>query len=84
MNHPAPNTYSHDTEQQYRDNLARHILNVSLYMQSEIMGALTLKHGHSQLRISFEPYLALAARSDVRLSEVADILGISRQAANQT
>lgn len=84
MNQPAPNTFSIDTEQQYQDNVARHILNVSLYMQSEIMKALTLKHGHSQLKISFEPYIALAARSDIRLSEIADILGISRQAANQT
>ncbi|MEP4146569.1 MAG: MarR family transcriptional regulator [Halioglobus sp.] len=84
MNHTANTDFSIDTQLQYRDNVARHILGVSLYMQSEIMSALTLKHGHSQLRINFEPYISIAARSGARLSVIAEMLGISRQAANQT
>ncbi|MBT3411444.1 MAG: MarR family transcriptional regulator, partial [Halieaceae bacterium] len=76
--------FSRDIERRYQDNVARHILSISLYMQSEIMGALTVSHGHSQLRINFEPYISMAARSGVRLSEIAEMLGISRQAANQT
>ncbi len=71
-------------QQKYRDNFARHILSISLYLQSEIMNALTLKHGHSQLRINFEPYLAIGGEKGARLSDIAQMLGISRQAANQT
>lgn len=67
----------------YRDNFARHCLGVSLYLQSEVMNVLTLKHGHSQLRINFEPYISLAGQKGARLSDIADALGISRQAANQ-
>ncbi len=67
----------------YQDNLARHILAVSLHLQAEIMNSLTLKHGHSQLRINFEPYMTIAGESGARLSDIAELLGISRQAANQ-
>ncbi|KZX59028.1 hypothetical protein A3709_15850 [Halioglobus sp. HI00S01] len=67
----------------YRDNFARHILAVSIHLQSEIMNALTVKHGHSQLRINFEPYMNLAGEHGARLSDIATRLGISRQAANQ-
>lgn len=78
------NELSFDALQKYRDNFARHILSVSLYLQSEIMNALILKHGHSQLRINFEPYIAIAGEKGARLSDIAELLGISRQAANQT
>jgi DNA-binding MarR family transcriptional regulator len=77
------NNLSFDLQQKYRDNFARHILSISLYLQSEIMNALTLKHGHSQLRINFEPYIAIAGDKGARLSDIAQMLGISRQAANQ-
>ena len=70
-------------QQRYRDNFARHILSITLYLQSEIMNALTLRHGHSQLRINFEPYIAIAGEKGARLSDIAQMLGISRQAANQ-
>jgi DNA-binding MarR family transcriptional regulator len=72
-----------DAQQMYRKNFARHILSVTLYMQSEVMNALTLKHGHSELRINYEPYISAAAKRGVRLSDIARMLGISRQAANQ-
>lgn len=72
-----------EAQQRYRDNFARHILGVSLYLQSEVMNSLTMKHGHSQLRINFEPYISLAGKRGARLTDIADALGISRQAANQ-
>lgn len=74
---------SYKTQQQYRDNFARHILSVTLHLQAQIMSTMTTKHGHSQLRINFEPYIALAGSKGARLSDIAEILGISRQAANQ-
>ncbi len=72
-----------ETQRQYRDNFARHFLSVTLYIQAEIMAALTLKHGHSNLRLNFEPYITLAGHDGARLSDIAETLGISRQAANQ-
>lgn len=71
-------------QDKYRENFARHILSVTLHQQSEIMNALTLKHGHSKLRINYEPYISIVGERGARLSDIADILGISRQAANQT
>ena len=84
MNTPANNTFTLDVQQKYRDNFARHILSVTLYLQSEVMNALTLKHGHNQLRINYEPYISAAFAGGARLSDIAEMLGISRQAANQT
>ncbi len=84
MNTVADNSFSLQVQQKYRDNFARHILSVSLHAQAEIMNALTLEHGHSQLRINYEPYISIAAGQGARLSEIAEMLGISRQAANQT
>ena len=80
----AIRTSDNTVQQQYRDNFARHILSVTLYQQAEIMGALSAKHQHSKLRINYEPYISIAGKSGARLSDIADILGISRQAANQT
>ncbi len=84
MNTSAHNRFPADVQQKYRDNFARHILSVTLHAQSEVMNALTLKHGHSQLRINFEPYISMAAERGARLSDIAEMLRISRQAANQT
>ena len=67
----------------YRHNLARHVLGVARHCQAGIMHLLQSHHGHSQLRLGFEPYISLLARGDRRLSELADALGITRQAANQ-
>ena len=68
---------------QYRNNFARHILSLTLFIQSEVMNKLTVRHGHSKLRLNFEPYIALTGGGGARLSDIADTLGISRQAANQ-
>ena len=84
MTTSADYSFSIEVQQKYRENFARHILSVSLHLQSEIMSALTIKHGHSKLRINFEPYIAIAGEKGARLSDIAEILGISRQAANQT
>ena len=85
MNSRTHSNFSPQVQQKYRDNFARHLLNVSLYIQSGVMNALTQDHGHQHLRINFEPYVAIAASGGgARLSDIADMLGISRQAANQT
>jgi DNA-binding MarR family transcriptional regulator len=73
-----------DVQARYRDNFARHLISVALYLQSEVMNSLTVQYGHDQLRISFEPYITLSGRDGARLSDIAAVLGISRQAANQT
>ena len=76
--------YVAEVRQRYRSNFARHLLGVSLYLQSEIMRTLTEQCGHSALRINYEPYIAIIGTNGARLSDIADLLGISRQAANQT
>ncbi len=67
----------------YRDNFARHLISVALHMRSEVMNAVTEQYGHDRLRRSFEPYITLSAAQGARLSDIAEVLGISRQAANQ-
>ena len=73
-----------DVQERYRDNFARHLLGITLYVQSEIMHNLTEEHGHTGLRLQFEPYISIIGAHGARLSDIADLLGISRQAANQT
>ena len=68
----------------YRDNFPRHLLGVTRYLQTGTMRTLTLECGHRDLRLNFEPYMAMIGSSGARLSDIADTLGISRQAANQT
>ena len=74
---------SRQPRQAYRDNFARHLMGVSLHMQARIMETLTRERGHEGLRINYEPYFTMASRGGVRLSDIADNLAISRQAANQ-
>ena len=73
-----------NVQARYRDNFARHLISVALHLQSEVMNALTVLHGHNELRLSFQPYISLSGRNGARLSDIADALGISCQAANQT
>lgn len=68
----------------YRDNFARHLLGVTLYLQSSIMSALTREQDHKDLRLNFEPYINFIGDRGARLSDIADALAVSRQAANQT
>lgn len=67
----------------YRDNLPRHLLGLSTYLQTRMMHLLQQDYGHTDLRLSFAPYITLAGEKDLRVSQVAELLGISRQACNQ-
>ncbi|CAA0118074.1 Uncharacterised protein [Halioglobus japonicus] len=67
----------------YRHNFSRHLLGVARYLQTRVMTALQDECGHQDLRLGFAPYITLLSAGDKRLSELADILGISRQACNQ-
>ena len=68
----------------YRSNLPRHCIGVSRYLQSTLMHALTDQLGHTQLRLSFEPYMVLVTEQGARPGELAQWLAISKQACNQT
>lgn len=70
--------------ERYRSNLPRHLLGISRYLQADTMHRLTSQRGHQGLRMSFEPYITLVGTTGCRLTELADILGISKQACNQT
>jgi len=84
MKHPAT-TFELDTEvwEAYRDNFSRHLLGVARYLQSETMSALRKECGHKDLRLAFAPYITLLGQNGKRSTELADLLGISRQACNQ-
>jgi DNA-binding MarR family transcriptional regulator len=71
-------------QERYRDNFARHLMGVALYLQSEIMHTLIRQRGHRDLRINFESYITMIGNGGARLSDIAEQLCISRQAANQT
>jgi DNA-binding MarR family transcriptional regulator len=68
----------------YRNNLPRHLLGISRYLQSTAMHQLIEQRGHPRLKLAFEPYITLVGSSGCRLTELADALGISKQACNQT
>lgn len=80
---PKPKALSADVFERYQSNLPRHILGVANYLQTRMMTLLCDNYGHKQLRLSFAPYITLVGESELRVSELADILGISRQACNQ-
>lgn len=68
----------------YKSNFPRHLLGVSRQMQSETMQCLSKGYGHQQLRLGFEPYLSLVSEAGIRITELAEVLGLSKQACNQT
>lgn len=67
----------------YRDNFSQHLLGVSRHMQKSMMRTLQDECGHSDLRLGFAPYITLIGDRGIRLSDLADAIGISRQACNQ-
>jgi DNA-binding MarR family transcriptional regulator len=69
--------------QRYRHNFSRHLLGVARHFQTSVMDTLQEEYGHTDLRLGFSPYIDLLNEGDKRLTELADILGISRQACNQ-
>lgn len=67
----------------YRDNFSRHLIGVSRALQTHMMQTLQEACGHRDLRLGFAPYITLIGAEGRRLSELAQTLGISRQACNQ-
>jgi DNA-binding MarR family transcriptional regulator len=85
MAHPIKKTDTRELVwRRYQENFPRHLMGVTRYLQAEVMNALLGEFDHQQLRLSFEPYIALIGSEGTRLSDIADTLGISRQATNQT
>ena len=80
---PSPRVERDQVQNRLQDNFARHLLGVTLYLQTEIMDSLTNGHGHANLRLGYEPYITLIGPDGNRLSSIADTLQITRQAANQ-
>ena len=48
------------------------------------MNTLQEECGHTNLRLGFAPYITLIGEGEKRLTDLAEILGVSRQACNQT
>jgi DNA-binding MarR family transcriptional regulator len=71
------------TRNRYRHHFSRHLLGVARHLQNTMMGALHQQYGHDHLRLGFSPYITLLGEGDKRLTDLAEILGISRQACNQ-
>jgi DNA-binding MarR family transcriptional regulator len=67
----------------YRHNFSRYLLGVAHYLQTSMMQTLQEQCGHQNLRLGFAPYITLIGEGDKRLTDLAEILGISRQACNQ-
>ncbi|HEY6131275.1 MAG TPA: MarR family winged helix-turn-helix transcriptional regulator [Halioglobus sp.] len=67
----------------YRHNFSRHLLVVARYVQTSMMSMLQEQCGHGNLRLGFSPYIALIGEGDKRLTDLAESLGITRQACNQ-
>ncbi len=70
--------------QRYRDNFALHLLGVRNHMENEVISRFARKGSHKYLRLGFSSYIALIGHRDMRLTELAKILSISRQACNKT
>lgn len=68
---------------QYRSNLPRHLIGLSRHMQTELMQALEATGSHPHLRLNYEPFITLVGREGARLTELADVLAVSKQAVNQ-
>ena len=72
-----------DVWKRYARNLPRHLLGVSRHVQTQTMNELQRQCGHRELRLGFAPYITLIGQQGIRLSDLAAMLGISRQACNQ-
>ncbi len=67
----------------YRHDFSRHLLGVARYLQTRMMSTLQEECGHTNLRLGFAPYITLIGMGNKRLTDLAEILGITRQACNQ-
>ncbi len=72
-----------NVRQSYTDNFPRYLLGVSRYLQTETMNRLQQDCGHGNLRLAFAAYITLVGQKGKRLTDLAQVLGISRQACNQ-
>ena len=77
-------TAQNDFWYSYQHNFPRHLIALARQMQSSIMSVLINDKGHTELRLSFEPYITLISNGGCRLQDIAQELGISKQACNQT
>ncbi|NND69800.1 MAG: MarR family transcriptional regulator [Halioglobus sp.] len=68
---------------QYRNTLPPNLLDLAHYLQTRMMATLQNECGHDRLRLGFAPYITLIGDRDYRPTELAEALGISRQACNQ-
>jgi DNA-binding MarR family transcriptional regulator len=69
--------------EQYRSNLPRHLIGLTRYMQTRLMHTLTEARGHRALRLNFEPFITLVGSRGAGMTELAEILAVSKQAVNQ-
>lgn len=67
----------------YRHAFSQHLLGVARHLQNRMMNTLQQECGHSDLRLGFAPYITLIGEGEKRLTDLAEILGTSRQACNQ-
>lgn len=80
---PTASAYE-QVDDRYRDNFSRDLLALARYFQKNTMAALQQQCGHEDLRLGFAAYITLIGGQDIRLSELADAIGVSRQACNQS
>lgn len=73
-----------NTWNRYEDNFSRHLLGVARYTQTQLMGTLEKEFGHQYLRLGFAPYITMLGERGMRLGDLAQTLGVSKQACNQT
>ena len=68
----------------YRNNFLRHIIGVSLHLQSDVMDILIMDRGHSSLKLNFEPYISLLVNSNLfTITNFSTCLGVSKQVCSQ-
>lgn len=73
----------HPSEARYRDNLARHLIGLARDIETRTLRELQGECGYAGLRLSFGPPLSLVALASRPLSDLAEQLSISPQAASQ-
>ncbi|MFK7977220.1 MAG: MarR family winged helix-turn-helix transcriptional regulator, partial [Halioglobus sp.] len=81
---PSTQSSALNNLQRYHDNFALHLMGVRNHMENEVIGRFARKGSHKNLRLGYSSYIALIGHRSMRLTELAKILGISRQACNKT
>jgi len=68
----------------YQSNFPRHLQAVARHLQTEAMKNLAENCNHSDLRLSFEAFIALIGPNGTRLTDIANAMAVSKQACNQS